>query len=171
MNHNLRYLIKGGSCEMSKDWTGTSESIFKQLGASDHSKDEREENDYYATDPRAIDDLLKKESLDHNIWECASGGGHLVNRLREHGFNVYSTDLVDRGFQDDIIDFLKCEKTFDGDIVTNPPYKYCTEFILKALSLVNEGNKVAMFLKLTTLEGGERYRELYSKYPPQYIYI
>lgn len=60
---------------MSKDWTGTSESAFKQIGASNHCADQREENDYYATDPRAIDDLLKVESLDHNIWECASGGG------------------------------------------------------------------------------------------------
>lgn len=58
-----------------KDWTGTSESAFKQLGASNHCSDEREENDYYATDPRAVDELLKYESLDHNLWECASGGG------------------------------------------------------------------------------------------------
>lgn len=154
-----------------KDWIGTGESAFKQLGASNHCADEREENDYYATDPRAIDDLLKKESLDHNLWECASGGGHLVNRLRELGYNVYSTDLIDRGHQDEIIDFLKCHKPFDGDIITNPPYKYCSEFILRALYLVGEGHKVAMFLKLTTLEGGERYRNIYSKYPPKNIYV
>lgn len=131
----------------------------------------REREDYYATDPRAIDDLLKKESLDHNLWECASGGGHLVKRLRELGYCVWSTDLIDRGCQDDLLDFLKYNKTFNGDIITNPPYKYCSEFILRALHIIEDGHKVVMFLKLTTLEGGERYLNIYSKYPPKNIYV
>lgn len=158
---------------MAKDWIGTGESAFKQLGASNHCADEREENDYYATDPRAIDDLLKKESLDHNIWECASGGGHLVDRLRYHGYCVWSSDLIDRGHQDDIIDFLK-EKPkhlYKGDIVTNPPYKFCTEFVLKALDLVEEGHKVCMFLKLTTLEGVDRYEKIFKNNPPIRIHV
>lgn len=60
---------------MNKDWVGNSNSIYKQLGASNHTEDEREANDYYATDPRAIDDLLRVEHFSENIWECASGGG------------------------------------------------------------------------------------------------
>lgn len=152
-----------------KDWVGNSDSIFKQIGASNHCDNEREQHDYYATDPKAIDDLLKYETFSNNIWECASGGGHLVNKLREKGFNVFSTDLIDRGAQDEIIDFLKTNKHFKGDIITNPPYKYVTEFILKALELTN--NKVAMFLKLTTLEGQNRYNKIYKNNPPQYIYI
>ena len=44
----------------------------------------------------------------------------------------------------------------DGDIVTNPPYRYATEFIEKALSLVYSGNKVCMFLKVQFLEGKAR---------------
>ena len=66
-----------------KDWTGTSESAFKMLGASNHCDDEREENDYYATDPKAIDMLLSKETFNKNIWESAAGGGHLSKRLKE----------------------------------------------------------------------------------------
>ena len=69
------------------------------------------------------------------------------------------------------MDFLKQEKTFKGDIITNPPYKYCTEFILKALELVEEGHKVAMFLKLQTLEGQDRYKKVFSKFPPKTIYV
>ena len=42
-----------------KDWVGDNKSIFKQLGASAHCSEEREEHDFYATDPKAIDDLLK----------------------------------------------------------------------------------------------------------------
>lgn len=156
---------------MSKDWVGNKPTVFVQLGASNHSETEREKNDYYATDPSAIDDLLKLETFNKNIWECACGEGHLSNRLKEYGYKVYSTDLIDRGYQDELVDFLCNEKSFDGDIITNPPYKYCSEFILKALETIPNGNKVAMFLKLTTLEGQKRYEEIYSKYPPKAVYV
>ena len=154
-----------------KDWTGTSESAFKMLGASNHCDDEREENDYYATDPKAIDMLMSKESFNKNIWEPAAGGGHLSKRLKEYGYNVKQSDIIQRVEGVEIIDFLKTNETFDGDIITNPPYKYCTEFILKALELIKEGNKIAMFLKLQTLEGQERYKKIFSKYPPRKIYV
>ena len=60
---------------MSKEWKGGVESIFKTIGASNHCKDDREENDYYATDPKTLTPLLKKEDISHNVWECACGGG------------------------------------------------------------------------------------------------
>lgn len=60
---------------MAKDWSGNYNSIFKTLGASSHTKEEREENDYYATDPDTLIPLLKKEKINHQIWECACGGG------------------------------------------------------------------------------------------------
>lgn len=41
-----------------KDWTGNQASIFATLGASNHTDKEREMDDYYATDPYAIDVLL-----------------------------------------------------------------------------------------------------------------
>jgi hypothetical protein len=31
-----------------KDWTGNKNSIYKTLGASNHTEKEREENDFYA---------------------------------------------------------------------------------------------------------------------------
>lgn len=156
-----------------KDWTGNFNSIFKQLGASNHSSEEREIFDYYATDPKAISDLLKYEKFNHYIWECASGGGHLVSALRSYGYCVYSSDIINRGAQDEILDFLKYNSSVKwlGDIITNPPYRYCTEFILKALDSVKEGAKVAMFLKLTTLEGQTRYKKIFKNNPPIYIYI
>lgn len=157
---------------MPKDWTGNSKSTFKQLGASTHCDEEREENDFYATDPSAIDDLLKYETFDKNIWECAVGQGHLAERLKQHGYTVECTDLIDRGYPGtEIVDFLNEKYDFEGDIITNPPYKYCTEFILNALDSIPNGHKVAMFLKLTTLEGKKRYDEIYSKYPPKTIYV
>lgn len=157
---------------MPKDWTGNSKSAFKQLGASNHSLLEREEHDFYATDPSAIDDLLKYETFDKNIWECAVGQGHLAKRLKQYGYKVKCSDLVDRGYPEtEIIDFLKEKHNFNGDIITNPPYKYCNEFILNALDSIPYEHKVAMFLKLQTLEGQKRYEEIYSKYPPKTVYV
>ena len=149
------------------------DKIFKSLGASNHTENEREKNDYYATDPIAIDELLKKETLNHNIWECACGGLHLANRLKELGYNVRTSDLVKRVNDDNIevLDFLSYQGKYEGDIVTNPPYILAKEFVLKALDIVSEGNKVVMFLKLLFLESQNRYEELFKLYPPKKIYV
>ena len=156
---------------MTKDWTGNKSSSYRILGASNHSSGEREQHDFYATDPTAIDDLLKYETFNKNIWECACGQGHLAERLKQQGFNVKCTDLIDRDYGTGGVDFLKNTEKFYGDVITNPPYKYTSEFILKALESVPDGAKVAMFLKLQTLEGANRYREIYSKFPPQKVYV
>ena len=54
---------------MTKDWTGNSNSIYKTLGASNHTDKERQNEDYYATDPKAADLLLELEKFSPNIWE------------------------------------------------------------------------------------------------------
>lgn len=38
-----------------KDWTGNKKSTFVTLGANNHCHHERENNDYYATDPKALE--------------------------------------------------------------------------------------------------------------------
>ena len=83
---------------MSEDWTGNNRSIFSTLGASSHSDYERVNHDFYSTDPKAIDYLLKYEDFDENIWECACGNGNLSKRLEMHNHNVLSTDIVYRGY-------------------------------------------------------------------------
>lgn len=152
------------------DWVGNLQSVAGCLGASNHSAGEREINDYYATDPKAIKFLIELEQLNHNIWECACGEGHLAKPLIEAGFNVRCTDLIDRGFGQGGIDFLMCSDMFDGDIITNPPYKYAQKFVEHALELVPDGNKVCMFLKVTFLEGQSR-KILFEKDPPKRVWI
>ena len=151
------------------------DKIFKNLGASNHTNHEREKDDFYATDPSTIDELLKKETLDHNIWECACGKNHLVNKLESLGFNIRRSDLIKR-IDDpklEVLDFLSPanNKIFNGDILTNPPYKYSLEFVLKALSLVPDGHKVVMFLKLLWLESSKRYWELFKDNSPKKVYV
>lgn len=153
-----------------KDWTGDHNSIFKTLGASTHTEEIREENDYYATTPLAAELLLELETFSQNIWECACGAGHLSDVFVENGYTVTSTDLIDRGYGTGGVDFLKTQQPFNGDIVTNPPYKYAKDFVEKALQVIPYGNRVAMFLKLTFMESKGR-KQLFIKTPPKYIYV
>lgn len=146
------------------------DKVFKPIGASNHVAADRAEDDYYATDPIAIDKLLKVENPYSKIWECACGEGHLSKRLEERGYIVVSSDIVDRGYGQ-VCDFLKSEWAPNCDIITNPPYKYAKEFILHALDIAEAGSNIYMLLKLTFLEGKNRYKEIFSKYPPRNIYV
>ena len=153
-----------------KDWTGNKNSTFTCLGASNHVEHDRAEYDYYATDPKAAELLLEVEPSLNNIWECACGEGHLAQVFDEAGKLGKATDLINRGYGT-VEDFLiNTNLYYNGDIVTNPPYKYAKEFVEKALELVLEGRKVCMFLKLTFLEGKAR-KELFKKYPPKTVYV
>lgn len=154
-----------------RDWLGNRKSKYITLGASNHTDKEREINDFYATDPVAIDCLLDGGiELSHNIWECACGQGHLSEALIAKGFEVKSTDVVDRGYGTPGVDFLLCDTKFDGDILTNPPYKYALEFVLHGLDLVPVHHKVVMFLKLQFLEGKQR-RRLFDTKQLKTIYV
>lgn len=153
-----------------KDWVGGFRSVVGCLGASSHSSGDREEHDFYATDPIAGEWLIKIVDLSHNIYEPACGQGHLAKVFEEHGFNVKATDLIDRGYGQGGVDFLKTNEKFDGDIVTNPPYKYAQEFIEHALEIIPEGRMVCMLLKVQFLEGKQR-RTLFENYPPKTVFV
>ena len=152
---------------MSKDWTGTLNGMFRVLGASNHTEDEREENDYYATDPEAIDYLKEKITLPHIICEPSCGEGHLSKRLEALGHKVYSYDKIDRGYGE-VQDYFLMERLPDDCkcIVTNPPYKYATEFVLKSLELLPPVGLCCMFLKTQFLEGIQRWEKIYRNNPP-----
>lgn len=132
---------------------GNSTSVFSTLGASNHSLTDRQNEDYYATDPIAIDRLIEDGGVtfSKDIWECCCGEGHISKRLQDYGYNVISTDLVDRGYGTGGVDFLKCNEKVDMDIVTNPPYSLASEFIYHAMDVVSDGNKVFMFLRILFL--------------------
>ena len=147
-----------------------SKTQMRIIGASNHADHEREKDDFYATDPIATIKLCELENFNTDIWEPACGMGHISKVLSNHGYRVRSSDIVNRGYGD-VADFLALDNIkWHGDIITNPPYKYAQEFVEKALQIINEGNKVAMFLKLTFLEGKAR-KQLFRKYPPKVVYV
>ena len=151
----------------------SSKSIYATIGASNHSGNNRADDDYYATDPRAMEELLKFEVFHRNVWEPACGGGHLSRVLEAHGHYVRNSDVVDRMGDGgvELLDFIEGDTgTWEGDIITNPPYSFAQEFVEKALSTVVDGSKVAMFLKLTFLEGKKR-KGMFAKHPPKRVYV
>ena len=151
-----------------KDWIGNKEATFATLGASNHSDGEREVNDYYATEPKAVELLLEKETFNKHVLEPSCGEGHISNVLVEHDYDVESYDLIDRGYGG-VQDFFNI-KEFNGDIITNPPYKLAVQFVQHAIDIVPIGNKVAMFLKLQFLEGKAR-RKFFNINPPKTVYV
>lgn len=153
---------------MTKDWTGNKATTFAVLGASNHSSLTREVNDYYATDPKAVELLLEKEKFSSNLLEPSCGEGHISKVLSEHGYNVTSSDLISRGFwkTQDFFDY----KYFNGNIITNPPYKVALDFVKHSLEIIPDGNKVAMFLKIQFLESKSR-RIFFDEFPPKKIYV
>lgn len=60
----------------------------------------REENDFYATEPKATELLLEKETFNKNILEPCAGMGHIRDVLVSHGYSVTATDLIYRGVDD-----------------------------------------------------------------------
>jgi hypothetical protein len=139
-------------------------------------KNERVENDYYATDPVAVKKLLTAYSgIDGLILEPCVGQGHIANTIKEFYTNpkeIVALDIVDRGYPNTIVtDFLTWEPSqkFDS-IITNPPYSLAKEFVEKGMTLLNDDGVMAMFLKIQFLEGSKR-KEMFKRYPPKYIYV
>ena len=111
---------------------------------------------------------MEKEKFSDCILEPACGEGHITKVLKEHGYSVFSYDKVYRGFGMQM-DFFDRDYWF-GDIITNPPYKLALPFVKHALDIIEDGFKVAMFLRLLFLESKAR-AEFFKKCPPKIVYV
>lgn len=184
-----------------KDWKGNSNSAHAAIAAKKPgSTTIRETDDFYATDPRAIEVLfnapcysytqvtelyLKKAKNDSYFyfWEPAAGNGNLSNWLRDNGYHTIASDLKYRGCTDgsiiDGLDFLTTYpyNKFKGAaahpfvIITNPPYSLATEFIEHALKILPEGGLYIALMNITYLAGQKRYQRVYSKGYLREIYV
>lgn len=163
---------------MAKDWIGNSRSGMYGLGASNRSERDREEDDFYATPyiaTRRLLDKLKemKISLPHHISEPAVGMGHIAKILEDNGYEVSAADIVDRKWPNTKIENFLESKSIDGDaIITNPPYKYATDFVEKSMSLLQDGQYCIMLVKIQFFEGKDRFERLYNNgMTPKYSFI
>lgn len=151
--------------------------------AGGNPKDGRVDNDFYATNPKAVVALLSTGIFDWyylpwiDVLEPCVGQGHIIDTVKNFynktkELRITTIDLIDRGYPNTIItDFLtwKPDKGYDL-IITNPPYSLAKEFVEKGMECLEIGGMMAMFLKIQFLEGAKR-KELFDKYPPKYIYV
>ena len=136
---------------------------------SSRSNWDREENDFYPSPSHTIDDLLRFEEFYWLIREPACWDWAMSKRLGELWKEVYSSDLIDRGYWEQK-DFLNSNVDCKN-IITNPPYKLWQEFIEKSLEIVKEKQwKVAMLMKLVFLESTGRY-SMFKNYPLKKVLV
>lgn len=149
--------------------TGALYGLYRKEG------EERQAEDFYASDPRVVPPLLKVlgkewESGGKLIYEPCAGCGHISQILELYGHQVISTDLIDRGYGVGGVDFLVDnfydELPYDA-IITNPPYKHALEFVEKSIKIAP---LVCMLLRIQFIES-ERRDKLYAENPPRYIAV
>lgn len=131
------------------DGRGKGKGMLRVIGASNCALTERAAADFYATPPEAVKMLLGLEDFSESILEPCCGMGHVGKVLEAHGHRVDARDLIFRGYGRGGMDFLRCDDR--GEVVA-------------------DGHKVAMFLKLTFLEGKAR-RRLFESAPPRRIWV
>jgi hypothetical protein len=145
--------------------------IYVGVNKSDHS---RNKNDLYPTPPLTTYILCKYSNVPKNVVEPCAGKGNISIELERNGHNVrsfdlfkYDNSLVNIQTDQDAMQLPK-QSGFDA-LVTNPPYfKDLPRKILeKGLS---EYPYVALFLRITFLEGIKRH-ELLKTNPPTQIII
>lgn len=128
----------------------------------------RQRDDFYPTPPEGIRALLAVETFEGSMWEPACGDGAISRVLEDSGFDVYSSDLIDRGYGDTGVDFLLDYSRKSDNIITNPPFKHAEDFIFHSLNRAEK--KVAMLLRLAFLEGQER-RKMFTGTPISAVWV
>lgn len=85
---------------------------------------------------RAVIPVLRDLGWPNDVWECACGAGHISKQLIEGGFDVFSSNLLDRGYGRIGVNFLSQERALASSIITNPPFSLSDEFLVHALTVL-----------------------------------
>ena len=145
-----------------------SKNVYAVLGASGHSDYTRAEHDYYATNPITVPELLGVEEFKGSVWEPFCGEGHISKEQEKQGYQVTSSDLIERGYGEGGKDIFKCSVKEADNVISNPPYNLALESVEHLLNL--GVGKIAMFLKITFLESQKRY-QFFMDNPPKKVWV
>lgn len=142
----------------------TSHAVMSQRAEPSDSPDD------FPTPPWATRALLRhvigEQSLTKmSCLEPACGRGHMSKALAETFETVEAFDAFDYGYglRRDFLEYPYKDKSFDW-IITNPPFKFASEFVLRALPIAREG--VAIFARTVFLESLGRYGSIFRHNPP-----
>lgn len=126
---------------------------------------------FFPTPPWAVRALLQEVLWRHycagelSAWEPACGAGHCAEVLKENFARVYASDVHDWGYGEDRhLDFsmaTAADAPFPIDwVITNPPFTLAEDFLYRGLEIAREG--VALLLRLSWMEGVERYQRIFG---------
>jgi len=139
----------------------------------DKNHKDRQKDDYYATPPEEVKNILRYEKLYGTILDNSCGEGHLIKPVKKQypDNKIIATDLIDRGYGEGRLNFLHPDYPYtDIDtIIMNPPFKFIREFVVKSLKIAKK--KVILFSQLQFLESQNRYNKIFKNNKPERIYI
>lgn len=136
-------------------------------------------SDLYNTPEYAVATLMRHchdnfKPNSQTFFEPCNGKGNISSSLQGYGIIMKTNELFsDHGESDFNEDFLSpnsdvaAEWDFDI-IITNPPYKFATEFVLEGFKYAREQYH---FLRINFLEGQSRYDTLLSKGHLKNVYV
>lgn len=150
----------------------TSHAVMQQRHEAHDSLDD------FPTPPwatRALCEHVVKPATDgfmESVWEPACNRGYMARPLAEYFDHVHTSDISDYGWdgQQRVCDFLFPHSEPDDHIdwiITNPPFRLAAQFIHRAQSVAKVG--VAVIVRTSFLEGGDRYRTLFRETPPAIV--
>lgn len=142
---------------------------------------ERAADDFQATPPDPTRSFMHVEGdrlRDFKVvWEPAAGDGAMVREIRALGFDVFASDLVDRGCGATIRSFYDFDLTDAPSlaIVTNPPFAEVNwkhgkaRWLYHALDAI-EASYMALLLPLG-FPAAAGLADLWHRHPPARIYV
>ncbi len=136
------------------------------------TKREREIGFYHPTPAWVTEALLRHEKFSGKIWEPCCGRGHISECLKAHKLDVYSSDIKDRGYGDEVADFFDTVRDCDH-IITNTPWLDFENtrwhfFATQALYVAKK--KVALLLPFYFTDARRR-RDFLAESPLKAVYV
>lgn len=121
----------------------------------------RSASDFYPTPADATEALLRFLKLPANttIWEPACGENHMVDVMKNHGYQVIGTDILSG------TDFLTTPLIECDWIITNPPFSLADQFIRRC---IESKRPFALLLKSQYWHAKKRI-DLFRSYPPAFV--
>jgi hypothetical protein len=106
----------------------------------------REETGFYIEPEWCSQRLFEVEKFAGAVWDPSCGTGRIAEAARRARYTTRATDIIDRGYThfDGCVDFLLCDRPLANNIVCNPPFKKCDQFVHRSLALIKDDGKVAV---------------------------
>lgn len=147
--------------------------MLETIGYDKNHKN-RQKNDFYATPPNEVRNILLHEKLSGTILENSCGMGHIADVVKEKYplNNIIATDKYDYGYGEAELDFLSNDYPYIKNIdciIMNPPFKHIESFVTKSLDIAN--NKVLLFARIQFAETEGRYENIFNNTKPTKIYF